>query len=171
METNARLSTRRTKTLVTLKHNPSHVRRHTLLSQPSQHLITQFRLNTHNLSRVLQHPKQTQYSKLQIKLSIKTPFDYRHLTTSSFYLYLPLNLARGLTTLSEETTQRTRTYHLPRLPTTKPLAKITSPRQNPVRNGDLVNEQQPSDSKIQPLQHAALRTLSIPTRKKKPAKH
>ena len=62
-----RLSTRWTKTMVTLKHNPSHVRRHTLPSQPSQHLITQFCLNTHNLSRVLQHQKQTQYSMLQIK--------------------------------------------------------------------------------------------------------
>ena len=39
------------------KHNPSHVQRHTLSSQL---LITQFRLNSHNLSRVLQHQKQTQ---------------------------------------------------------------------------------------------------------------
>ena len=45
---------------VTLKHNPSHVRRHTLPSQHSQLLITPFRLTTHNLSRVLQHQKQTQ---------------------------------------------------------------------------------------------------------------
>ena len=30
-------------------------------------LITQFRLNTYNLSQVLQHQKQTQYSMLQIK--------------------------------------------------------------------------------------------------------
>ena len=43
----ARLSTRRTKTMVTLKHNPSHVRRHALPSQHSQLLITPFRLNTH----------------------------------------------------------------------------------------------------------------------------
>ena len=46
------------------KNTIPHVRRHTL---PSQHLITPFRLNTHNLSRVLQHQKQTQYSMLQIK--------------------------------------------------------------------------------------------------------
>ena len=62
----ARLSTRQTKTTVTLKfnsyncnmsfvknakkYNPSHVRRHTLPSQPSQLLITQFRLNTHHES-------------------------------------------------------------------------------------------------------------------------
>ena len=57
-----------------------------------------------NSPRVLQHQKQTQYSMLQIKTILKTPFDYRHLT-STFYLYLPLNLARGLTTISEETTQ------------------------------------------------------------------
>ena len=31
------------------KHNPSHVRRHTLPSQPSQHLITPFRLNANKL--------------------------------------------------------------------------------------------------------------------------
>ena len=36
------------------EHNPSHVRRHTLPSQPSQLFITQFRLNPHNPSRVLQ---------------------------------------------------------------------------------------------------------------------
>ena len=42
---------------VTLKFNPSHVRRHTLPSQPSQLLITQFRLNTHNLSTSLAAPK------------------------------------------------------------------------------------------------------------------
>ena len=76
---------------------PSHVRRHTLLSQPSQHLITQFRLNTHNLSRVLQHQKQTQYSMLQIKtLSLNT---FR-LSPSYFFIILLLlfltNLARAL---------------------------------------------------------------------------
>ena len=39
------------------ERNPSHVRRHTLPSQPSQLLITQFRLNTHNLSMSLAAPK------------------------------------------------------------------------------------------------------------------
>ena len=38
---------------------------------------------------------------------------------------------------------------------------------NLLQNCDLVKEQQPSDTTIQPLQHAALRTLSIPTWKKK----
>ena len=52
------------------KNNPSHVQRHTL---PSQLLITQFRLNTHNPSRVLQHQKQTQYSMLQIKTYSQKP--------------------------------------------------------------------------------------------------
>ena len=42
---------------VTLKFNPSHVRRHTLPSQPSQLLITQFRLKTHNPSTSLVAPK------------------------------------------------------------------------------------------------------------------
>ena len=45
-------------------------------------------------------------------LFLKTPFDLRHLTSSSsssFLLFLT-NLARGLTTLSEETTQRKHTY-------------------------------------------------------------
>ena len=77
------------------KHNPSHVQRHTL---PSQLLITQFRLSIHNPSRVSQHQKQTQYSMLQIKtLFLKTPFDLRHLTSSSssFLLFLT-NLARAL---------------------------------------------------------------------------
>ena len=97
METNARLlSTRRTKTMVTLKHNPSHVRRHTLPSQPSQHLLTQFRLNKHNLSTSLAVPKANPIFHAANKNQfLKTPFDSRHLTSSSFYLYLPLNLSEG----------------------------------------------------------------------------
>ena len=71
METNARLLPKLPDTqnyMVTLKFNPSHVRRHTLPSQPSQQLITQFRLHIHNLSlQDLQHQKQIQYPMLQIK--------------------------------------------------------------------------------------------------------
>ena len=91
---NARLSTRRTKTTVTPKFNSSNgnmtfakLRRTQSLARPTTRaaflnfLITPFRLHTHNLSlRDLQHKKQTQYSMLQIK----THFDYRHLTSSSF---------------------------------------------------------------------------------------
>ena len=98
--------------MVTLKHNPSHVRRHMLPYQPSQHL-TLFRLNTHNPSQVLQHQKQTQYSMLQIKPYSKHTF---RLSPSYFFIILLLfltNLARGLTTLSEETTQRKHTYVTP----------------------------------------------------------
>ena len=63
------------------KHNPSHVQRHTLQSQL---LIIQFRLNTHNLSRVLQHQKQTQiFHAANKNLFIKIYFDSRHLTVSS----------------------------------------------------------------------------------------
>ena len=75
------------------KHNPSYVQQDTL---PSQLLITQFCLNTHNPSRVLQHQKQTQIFHVANKnLFIKTPFDLRRLTSSSsssFYF---------LTTISE----------------------------------------------------------------------
>ena len=39
------------------EYNPSHVWRRTLPSQPSQLLITQFRLNKHNLSTSLAAPK------------------------------------------------------------------------------------------------------------------
>ena len=80
------------------EHNPSHVRRHTLPSQPSQLLITQFRLNTHNPLRVSQHQKQTQYSMLQNKtLFYKHLSNYRHLTSSSSLLYIHNKLlARAL---------------------------------------------------------------------------
>ena len=87
------------------KHNPSHVQRHTL---PSQLLKTQFRLNTHNPSRVLLHQKQTQNSMLQIKTYSQKP-----ISTLAILLipppFMSHNLARGLTTLSEETTQHKHT--------------------------------------------------------------
>ena len=96
------------------KHNPSHVRRHTLPSQPSQHLITPFRLNTHNLSQVLQHQKQTQiFHAANKNLFLKTPFDLRHLTSSSFYLLFLTTISEGPYKLSEETTQRKHTYVTP----------------------------------------------------------
>ena len=83
--------------------------------------------------RVLQHRKQIQYSMLQIKLSIKTPFDYSHLTSSSFYLYLPLNLARGLTTLSEETTQHKHTYVTPIFLANNKLSLATNKPTSPAK--------------------------------------
>ena len=105
----ARLSTRRTKTMVTLKHNPSHVRRPMLPSQPSQLLITQFCLNTHHES--CSTKSKPKYSMLQIKPYSKNAF---RLSPSYFIIILLFltNLARGLTTLSEEATQRYN--HLPR---------------------------------------------------------
>ena len=45
--------------------------------------------------RVLQHQTQTTFSMLQIKTIPKTHFDLQHLSTSSFYLYLPLKLSEG----------------------------------------------------------------------------
>ena len=89
------------------EHNHSHVRRHTLPSWSSQLLITPFRLLTHNLSTSLVVQTQTTFSMLQIK-----HFDYRHLTSSPF-LYLLLKLSEGITTLSEETTQRKHAYVTP----------------------------------------------------------
>ena len=110
METNARLlSTIRTKTMVTPKHNPSHVRRHTLPSQPSQLLITQFRLNKHNFSTSLAAPKANPIFHAANKNLI-----LKHISTLAILLlhppFISHNLARGLTTLSEETTQRKHTY-------------------------------------------------------------
>ena len=130
METNTRFSTRRTKTMVTPKHNPSHVRRHTLPSQPSQLLITQFRLNKHNLSTSLAAPKANPiFHAANKNLFIKTHFDSRHLTSSSFYLLFLTTISEGPYKLSEETTQRKHTYVTtiflankqtsPSLPTTK----------------------------------------------------
>ena len=116
---NARLSTRRTKTMVTpmatwlslnySEHNPSYVQQHTLPSQPSQLLITQFHLHTHILSTSLAAQTQTTFSMLQIKTIPK------HISTISILLLHPSfitlkTLARRLTTLNEETTQHKHTY-------------------------------------------------------------
>ena len=89
------------------KHNPSHVRRHTL---PPQHLITPFRLNTHNPFTSLAAPKANpMFHAANKNLFTKTHFDSRHLTSSSssFYFSQP---SKGNYTLSEETTQRKHTY-------------------------------------------------------------
>ena len=116
------------------EHNPSHVRRHTLPSQPSQLLITQFRLNTHNPSRVLQHQKQTQYPMLQNKtLFLKTPFDLRRLTPLHHPPFIPHNLARGLTTLSEETIQRKHTYVTPSSSLNNKLSLATNKPTSPAK--------------------------------------
>ena len=98
-----------TQTMVTPKHNPSHVRRHTLPSQPSQLLITQFRLNKRNFSTSLAAQKADPiYHAANKNLILKTPFDSRHLLHHP--PFIPHNLARELTTLSEETTQLKHTY-------------------------------------------------------------
>ena len=115
------------------KHNPSHVRRHTLPSQPSQFLITQLRLNTHNHLRVLQHQKQTQiFHAANKNLLIKTPFDYRHLTSSSSSsFYFLTTISEGPYKLSEETAQRKHTYvtNFPSL--TNQLLQLKSSYKNP----------------------------------------
>ena len=53
--------------------------------------------------------KSKLYSMLQINLILKTPFDLRHLTTSSFTLYFS-QPSEGTQQHSEETTQRKHTY-------------------------------------------------------------
>ena len=66
------------------KHNPSHVQQHMLPPQPSQLLITQFRLNKHNLSTSLAAPKENPiFHAANKNLFLKTPFDLRRLTSSS----------------------------------------------------------------------------------------
>ena len=111
------------------EHNPSHVQRHTL---PSQLLITQFRLNTHNLSRVLQNQKQTQIFHATNKtLFTKTHFDSRHLTSSSsFYFSQP---SEGNCTLSEETTQRKHTYVIPSSSLNNKLSLATNKSTSPAK--------------------------------------
>ena len=73
------------------EHNPSHVRRHALPSQPSQpshkSISSPQRLFTHNLSTSPAAQTQTTFSMLQIKTIPKTHFDYRHFTTSSTFIY------------------------------------------------------------------------------------
>ena len=70
------------------KHNSSHVQQHTLPPQPSQLLITQFRLNKHNFSTSLAAPKANPIFHAANKNPfIKIYFDYRHLTSSSSSFY------------------------------------------------------------------------------------
>ena len=83
-------------------------------------------------STSLAAPKANQIPCCNKNLFIKTPFDIRHLTSSSPSTFqFPTNLARGLTTLSEKTLQRKHTYvtTILRLPTTKTQAtKMVPPR-------------------------------------------
>ena len=66
------------------EHNPSHVQRHTLPSQPSQLLITQFRLNKHNLSTSLAAPKANPiFHAANKNLILKHISTLGHLTPSS----------------------------------------------------------------------------------------
>ena len=77
------------------KHNPSHVRRHTLPSQPSQLLITQFRLNTHNPTH---HESCSTKSKPNIpccKIKLISKNTFRPILSSSPFLYLLLKLSEG----------------------------------------------------------------------------
>ena len=69
-------------------------------------------------------------------LFIKTHFDFRHLTSSSSSFYFLTNLARGLTTLSGETTQRKHTYVTPiSLVNNNHFPSHYYQQLNPVQNG------------------------------------
>ena len=92
------------------EHNPSHVRRHTLPSQPSQLLITPFRLYTNNLSTSLAAQTQTQYFVLQIKTILKNTFPTNGIFIFSF-IY-PTSFSEWPNKLNEETTQRKHTRTL-----------------------------------------------------------
>ena len=116
------------------KNTIPHVRLHTLPSQPSQLLITQFRLNTHNLSRILQHQKQTQiFHAANKNLFIKTPFDYRHLASSSSSFYFLTTISEGPYKRSEETTQRKHTYVTPIFLANNKLSLATNKPTSPAK--------------------------------------
>ena len=100
------LSTRHTKTMVTLKFNSYNcnmsfvkIQRTQSLTRPTTHAAILTFSTSHNAisslysqsnsARVLQRQKQTQYSMLENKtLFLKTPFDHRHLTSSSSFYFL-----------------------------------------------------------------------------------
>ena len=84
------------------KHNPSHIQGHTLPSQPSQLLITQFHLNTHNLSTSLAAPKANPIFHAANKTIHKTHFDYRHISSSSSPLYSQQTLSKEITHLARK---------------------------------------------------------------------
>ena len=70
------------------KHNPSHVQRHTLPPQPSQLLITPFRLNTHNLfSLTNKLSLATILHKTRLKTHKNSPFKDFSLYLSHFSIF------------------------------------------------------------------------------------
>ena len=94
------------------KHNPSHIRRYTLPSQPFQlpHDSISSQYSQSYSPRVLQHQKQTQYSMLQIKTIPK------HISTIAILLHHPFllfltTISKGPHKLSEEVTKHTQTCH------------------------------------------------------------
>ena len=123
METNSRLSTRRTKTTVTPKFISfngnmafAKLRQTQSLARPTTRatflnfLINPYRLHTHNLSTSLAAQTQTQYSILQIKTIPKNTFRL----SASYFIILsfiyPTSFREGPYKLSEEITQRKYTH-------------------------------------------------------------
>ena len=75
------------------KHNPSHVQRHTLPFSTSHNSISS--QYSQPLTSLAAPKANTIFHATNKNLFIKTHFDLCHLTSSSFYLYLPLNLSEG----------------------------------------------------------------------------
>ena len=96
------------------------IRRTQSLTRPTTHAaITTFSTSHNSISSQYSQPftglaapkAKPIFHAANKNLYIKIYFDYRHLTSSSsFYLLFLTTLARGLTTLSEETTQCKHTY-------------------------------------------------------------
>ena len=92
------------------EHNPSHVQRHMVPSQPSNKSISSpYHLFTHNLSTSPAAQTETTFSMLQIKPIPKNTFQL-----SAYYFIIPLFTLKTISerpyTLSEETTQRKHTH-------------------------------------------------------------
>ena len=124
METNSRLSTRRTKTTVTLKFNSSNgnmafakLQRTQSLARPTTHAAISTFSTSHNAisspySQAFHESCSTNTNYIFHASNKTYSYKHRHLTSSPF-LYLLLKLSEGITTLSEETTQRNHTYVTP----------------------------------------------------------
>ena len=67
-------------------------------------------------------------------LILKTPFDYRHLTSSSSSFYFLTTISEGPYKLSEETTQRKHTYVTPIFHAHNKLSLATNKPTSPAKN-------------------------------------
>ena len=111
------------------EHNPSHVQRHTLPSQPSHNSISsQYSQPFTSLAAPKANPIFHAANKNLI---------LKHISTIAILLlhstFISHNLARGLTTLSEETTQRKHTYVTPIFLANNKLSLATNKPNSPAK--------------------------------------